>query len=130
MISVPGGSESLLKPSRNREFGLPPSIIQFTTFPSAPLTSMRIQECGFTNSHLVTVPRSFSVFSTSNSAAKAWWGSAGTAVRIKLVLIAAIDNIFRIGFVSYSSFSLRVLLGGFRGQLFLLPSLGEIVDHV
>src|SRR5690242_1839920 len=52
IISAPGGSESLVNPSRYRLFGLPPSIIQVTGLPSSPLTSMWIQECGLLTSHL------------------------------------------------------------------------------
>src|SRR5713226_8437593 len=39
IISVPGGREFLLKPNLNREFGLPPSIIQLATLPSGSFTS-------------------------------------------------------------------------------------------
>jgi len=40
MISTPGGSEFLLNPRRSSALGAPPSIIQATTLPSGPLTSM------------------------------------------------------------------------------------------
>ena len=58
-------------PSRISWFGLPPSIIQETTLPSGPFTSMWNHEWGLIISHFVSVPCSFIGLLTSNSAENA-----------------------------------------------------------
>src|SRR3954466_15246185 len=78
-ISVPAGSEFLFQPRRSNALGAPPSTIHFSTVPSSFFTSMWIHECGLIHSILVTVPFNVTGFLASNSAAKEWCASAGTA---------------------------------------------------
>src|SRR4051794_23774460 len=67
VTSVPIGMEFLVMPWRISEFGLPPSIIHSTTWPSGPFTSRWNQECGLIISHLTMMPFSVRGFFTSNS---------------------------------------------------------------
>src|SRR5690606_4340760 len=78
-ISVPGGSDLLVQPRRNRAFGAPPSIIHFSTSPDSVVTSRWIHECGLIQSIFVTVPLSVTGLLASNSAANEWWAGAGSA---------------------------------------------------
>src|SRR5262252_9860613 len=78
-ISVPGTSDSLVNPRRNRTFGVPASIAQFTTLPSAFFTSTCSQVWGLTHSIFVIVPLKFTGLFASNSAANAWCAEAEDA---------------------------------------------------
>src|SRR6266550_2321036 len=69
LISVPIGRLVFVMPFLSRFVGGPPSIPQFVTVPSAPLTSIQIQEWGFTSSTLVTDPcRLIGLFSSKAAA--------------------------------------------------------------
>src|SRR5438270_544404 len=70
--SVPGSRDSLVNPRRNRTFGLPASMAQFSTVPSAFFTSTCNQVWGFTHSIFVIVPLKLTGLFASNSAAKTW----------------------------------------------------------
>ena len=59
LTSVPAGIESFFQPSRNSALGGPSSKCQFTTLPSASLTSTYSQAWGLTHSTFVTVPFTF-----------------------------------------------------------------------
>src|SRR5579864_5184141 len=76
MISVPGSRDSLVNPRRNRTFGVPASMAQFSTEPSSFFTSTCSQVWGLTHSILVIVPLKFTGLFASNSAAKAWCADA------------------------------------------------------
>src|ERR1700726_909460 len=78
-MSVPGVSESLVKPRRNSTFGVPASIAQLATEPSVPFTSTCSQVWGLTHSILVIVPLKLPRLLASNSAANAWWADAEDA---------------------------------------------------
>src|ERR1700682_5724310 len=78
-ISVPGRRESLVNPRRNRTFGVPASIAQFTTVPSVFFTSTCNQVWGLTHSIFVIVPLKFTGLFASNSAANAWCADAEDA---------------------------------------------------
>jgi hypothetical protein len=77
-ITVPTLIESRAMPLRCSVFGVPPSTIQISLFPSAALFSMWIQACGLIHSIFVTGPRSVTGALASNSAEKAWWARTGT----------------------------------------------------
>src|SRR5882672_980550 len=72
MILMPTGSEFLLQPRRISAFGAPPSTAHRSTFPSGPVASMWIQECGLVHSTLKTVPLILTGLFASNSAANEW----------------------------------------------------------
>src|SRR6516165_12276765 len=76
MISVPGSRDSLVNPRRKSTFGVPASIAQFSTEPSAFFTSTCSQVWGLTHSILLMVPLKFTGLFASNSAAKAWCADA------------------------------------------------------
>src|SRR5262249_21722613 len=75
-ISVPGTNDSLVNPRRNRTFGVPASIAQFTTVPSGCFTSICNHVWGLTHSIFVIVPLKFTGLFASNSAANAWCAEA------------------------------------------------------
>jgi len=56
LISVPTAREFFVKPRLSSVFGVPPSIIHFSTVPSGFFTSMWIHACGLIHSIFVTVP--------------------------------------------------------------------------
>src|SRR6185369_16186197 len=114
-ISVPSGKEFLVNPFRSRAFGLPPSTVQAVTLPSVPTTSIWIQECGLTNSHLVTLSASLIGRFSSNSAAKAWCAHIGAASDNRATLAVAIASFMRI------EVNLLLLLGG--------ASAAEVIRH-
>ncbi len=68
---MPTRTVFLLIPCRNRLFGDPASIIQFSTVPSGFFTAMCIQACGLIHSIFVTVPVNLTGFLASNSEANA-----------------------------------------------------------
>src|SRR6266853_2464800 len=78
-ISVPGTSESLVNPRRNRTFGVPASTAHFTTVPSGFFTSTCNQVWGLTHSIFVIIPLKFTGLLASNSAANAWCAEAEDA---------------------------------------------------
>src|SRR5215470_12526335 len=78
-ISVPGNNETLVNPRRNSTFGVPASMAQLTTVPSAFFTSTCSQVWGLTHSIFVMVPLKFTGLLASNSAANAWCAEAEDA---------------------------------------------------
>src|SRR5258707_11923401 len=71
-ISVPGNSDSFVKPRRKSTFGVPPSSAQFSADPSGFFTSMWIHTWGLVHSIFEIVPLKFTGLFASNSAANAW----------------------------------------------------------
>src|ERR1700683_3902158 len=118
-ITLPSGSEALVKPRRNSAFGLPPSTIQLVTLPSGPLTSIWIQEWGLIHSISVTVPVSLMGFCGSNSAAKEWCAHAGAVASNKPTPARAKSSFFISG----------LLLFLFCEFLFFRACAGEVVRH-
>src|ERR1700716_2932060 len=55
-------------PSRDKRLGAGPSKFQTAVFPSSPLTSKRMYECGLVNLNSCTTPSSSTGFSWSNIA--------------------------------------------------------------
>src|SRR5690349_17948586 len=68
-----------LKPLRISELGVLASKLHFSIFPSAPVTSRKNHECGFSRRTAVITPFTVTGLSASNSAANEWWARAGAA---------------------------------------------------
>src|ERR1035438_3113774 len=89
LILVPAGSEFRFQPRRSNTDGEPPSMRQRSTVPSAFVTSIVSQECGFTHSIWTTLPSSVTCLVASNSAEKEWCAATGNAAAISIAALAA-----------------------------------------
>src|SRR6266853_1211045 len=98
-ISVPGIKESLVNPRRNRTFGVPASIAQFTTVPSGFFTETCSQVWGLTHSIFEIVPLKFTGLFASNSEANAWCADTEVdhPVTARPVIQTAMASFVRIG---------------------------------
>src|SRR3990172_8828306 len=100
-ITAPTGRLVFVIPFRNRLFGGPPSMPQFTTLPSRPLTSTQIHECGLISSTFVTVPSRLIGLFSSNAAANAWCASMATAARSRIRTPITTPSLIRIAFLPF-----------------------------
>ncbi|MBI2149566.1 MAG: hypothetical protein HYU27_03030, partial [Acidobacteria bacterium] len=102
---VPAGSESLFQPLRNNTDGDPPSTFHRCTEPSAFVTSMCSQECGFTHSIMTTLPSSVTCLFWSNSAEKEWCAATGNTAAISMPALATtLISLLCIGLTPYFLF--------------------------